>query len=57
MADRTGPGTEARCRSLLTAATNHEATPGDVAALFPNQPPANVNMAIHQLSLAGVLAS
>jgi hypothetical protein len=28
-----------------------------VAALLPNQPPANVNMAIHQLSLAGLLAS
>jgi hypothetical protein len=57
MAGQTGPGTEAQCRSLLTAATNHEATPDDVAALFRKQPPANANMAIHQLSLAGLLAS
>jgi hypothetical protein len=56
MTGQTGPGMEAQCRSLLTAATDQQATPEDVAALFPNQPPANVNLAIHQLSLAGLLA-
>ncbi len=56
MTDLTGQATEARCRSLLTAATDRRATPDDVAALFPGQPPAAVNMAIHQLSLAGLLA-
>jgi len=57
MTSHVGPGRAAQCRSLLTAATNHQANPDDVAALFPEQPRANVDMAIDQLSLAGLLAT
>jgi len=57
MVSQTGPGTENQCESLLTAAANRTATPGDVAAMFANKPDADVDTAINQLSLAGLLAT
>lgn len=57
MTSQTGPGTGDQCESLLTAATNHSATPDDVAAIFTNKPDADVATATNQLSLAGLLAT
>lgn len=56
MASQTGPGTEASCEALLTAATNGTATRGDVAAIFVGKPDADVAAAANQLSLAGLLS-
>jgi hypothetical protein len=56
MTTQTGPGTEDQCRRLLTAAGNHAATPDDVAAIFVNDADADVDGAVNQLSLAGLLA-
>jgi hypothetical protein len=55
MVSQTGPGTKSQCESLLAAATNHNATPGEVAAIFANHPDADADAAINQLSLAGLL--
>jgi len=57
MVDQIGPGTEDRCESLLTAASGHTATRDDVAAVFTDTPDADVDAAVNQLSLAGVLAT
>jgi hypothetical protein len=57
MVSQTGPGTENQCEVLLTAAANRTAAPGDVAALFANNPDADVDTAINQLSLAGLLST
>jgi hypothetical protein len=56
MISQTGPDTEDQCRRLLTAASDHTATHDEVAALFTNHPDADVDAAINQLSLAGLLA-
>ncbi len=56
MTGQTGPGTAARCRTLLSAATKQVATPDHVAALFTDEPGAHVDLAVDQLSLAGLLA-
>jgi hypothetical protein len=56
MITQTGPGTEDQCRRLLTAALSHAATPNDVAAIFVNHSNADVDGAVNQLSLAGLLA-
>lgn len=52
---QTGPGTARQCETLLAAATNHNATADEVAALFTNTPGADVYTATNQLSLAGLL--
>ena len=57
MVSQTGPGTESQCESLLTAATDRDATRDDVAAIFANTPGADVDTAVDQLSLAGLLAT
>ncbi|MGV9800142.1 hypothetical protein ACWDTP_19050 [Mycobacterium sp. NPDC003449] len=56
MVDQSGDGTAERCRSLLSAATAHTATADEVAALFSDRPDAEVDVAVDQLSLAGLLA-
>jgi hypothetical protein len=56
MVTQTGPDTEDGCRRLLTAARNHAATRDDVAAIFINHDDADIDGAINQLSLAGLLA-
>ncbi|HEY2674319.1 MAG TPA: hypothetical protein VGJ07_28625 [Rugosimonospora sp.] len=56
MIGRTGPGAGHQCRALLTAAISHSATADHVAALFTNKPDADVDTAVNQLDLAGVLA-
>jgi hypothetical protein len=55
MASQTGM--EEPCEALLTAATNNNATHDDVAAIFANNPGADVDEAVNQLSLAGLLAT
>ena len=57
MTSQTGPGTANQCNSLLTAATKHNATPADVAAIFTTKSDADVDTATNQLSLAGLLAT
>ena len=57
MVSQTGPGTEGACEALLTAAGEHNATAGAVAAILANKPDADVAGAVNQLSLAGLLAS
>jgi hypothetical protein len=57
MVSQTGPGTEDRCHRLLTAASNRSATHDDVVAIFTNHPDADIDGAVNQLSLAGLLAS
>jgi hypothetical protein len=52
-----GPGREDEGEALLTAALNHSATPAEVAAIFGDLPDADVDTAVNQLSLAGLLAS
>lgn len=44
-----------QCRTLLTAATAHAAAREDVAAAFAYDPIAEVDAAVNQLSLAGLL--
>lgn len=56
MTSFTGPGREDECEALLTAALNHSATPADVEAVFGDTPDADVDTAINQLSVAGLLA-
>lgn len=56
MTGHTGPGTTLACEALLTAATNRDATADQVAALFTGQPDADVDTAVNQLDLAGLLA-
>lgn len=56
MVSQTGPGSEDACEALLTAAVNHNATIAQVAAVFADKPDADVDTAVNQLSLAGVLA-
>jgi hypothetical protein len=56
MITQAGPDSEDQCRALLSAATNRSATDDDVAAIFADHPDADVNAAINQLSLAGLLA-
>jgi hypothetical protein len=56
MVGRTGPGTARQCEALLTAATERNATADQVAALFTQDPGADVDTAVHQLDLAGLLA-
>ncbi len=55
MAGQTGPGTEALCASLLTAATARNAVSGDVAAILRNG--ADTATATNQLVLAGLLST
>jgi hypothetical protein len=57
MVSQTGPGTEAACEALLTAAINHNATPDAVSAIFADKSDADVAAAVNQISLAGLLAS
>ncbi|MGB3438275.1 MAG: hypothetical protein WBA97_05930 [Actinophytocola sp.] len=57
MTSHVGPDRAAQCGALLNAATSRKVNPDDVAALFPTQPRVNVDMAIDQLSLAGLLAT
>jgi hypothetical protein len=57
MVSQTGPGTENQCEALLTAATDNNATRDDVAAIFANHPDADLDEAVNQLSLAGLLAT
>jgi hypothetical protein len=54
---QTGPGTRDQCETLLIAATNHNATPADVAAIFATKADADVDTAANQLSLAGLLST
>jgi hypothetical protein len=56
MTGQTGPGVEAECEALLTAAVQRSATAADVAAVFADKPDADVAAAVNQLSLAGLLA-
>jgi hypothetical protein len=51
-----GPSRAGECEALLTAALNHRATSADVEAVFGDAPDADVETAVDQLSLAGVLA-
>ena len=57
LVSQTGSGTENQCESLLTAATDHVATREHVAAIFANRTDADVDTAMNQLSLAGLLAT
>lgn len=57
MATQTGSGTTDQCRALVTAATQRNATLDEVAALFTDQPTADVHVAADQLSLAGLLVT
>jgi hypothetical protein len=57
MIDQTGPGSEDACETLLTLAVTQKATPGAVAAIFADKPDADVDAAINQFSLAGLLAT
>lgn len=52
----TGGGREDECEALVVAATNNSATAADVEAVFGDTPDADVDSAVNQLSLAGVLA-
>jgi hypothetical protein len=56
MTTLTGPGREDECEALLAAAASHRATSAEVAAIFGDKPDADVDTAINQLSLAGLLA-
>jgi len=56
MTSQTGPGMAEQCEALLTAATNGNATSGDVAAIFANNVDAEIATAANQLSLGGLLA-
>lgn len=53
----TGAGREDECEALLAAATNNNATPADVEAVFGDKPDADVDTAVNQLSLAGLLST
>jgi hypothetical protein len=56
MVSQVGTGREDECEALLTAALNHSATPADVEAVFGDMPDADVDTAVNQLSMAGLLA-
>ncbi|MGV0743835.1 hypothetical protein [Mycolicibacterium sp. XJ870] len=56
MVEQIGTDAEAQCASLLVAVANRAATPADVAAVFANRSDADIDTAINQLSLAGLLA-
>jgi hypothetical protein len=56
MASQVGYDLERQCEALLIAATERNATPAHVAAIFTNRRDADVGAAINQLSLAGLLA-
>jgi hypothetical protein len=55
MTSQTGPGSEDACAALLNLAVNQNATAGAVAAIFADIPDADVDTAVNQLSLAGLL--
>ena len=55
MVSQVGPGREDECEALLAAAVNQNATSADVEAIFGDRPEADVDAAINQLSLAGLL--
>ncbi|OMC08422.1 hypothetical protein A5736_06455 [Mycobacterium sp. SP-6446] len=55
MIGQTGPDTEDQCRALLIAASDQSATHDEVAAIFTNHPDADVDAAVNELSLAGLL--
>jgi hypothetical protein len=57
MVGQAGPGSEDACEALLAVAAIGNATPGAVAAIFADTPDADVDSAVNQLSLAGLLAS
>lgn len=57
MVSQTGPGSEEACEALLAAAAAGSATAGDVAAIFADKSDADVDTAISQLSLAGLLVT
>jgi hypothetical protein len=57
MTSQTGVGTADQCGVLLTAAAANSATRDDVAAVFANNTEADVDTAVNQLSLAGLLAT
>ncbi|MFD0787950.1 hypothetical protein ACFQZ8_28920, partial [Micromonospora azadirachtae] len=57
MTGQTGPGTAAACEGLLTALGAHRATSREVAAIFTRVPGADIDAAVNQLSLAGLLAA
>ncbi|MEU4678587.1 hypothetical protein [Micromonospora sp. NPDC023737] len=56
MTSQTGPGTAAACGGLLTALNAHRGTTREVAALFTRVLGADIDAAVNQLSLAGLLA-
>ncbi|MGX9791300.1 hypothetical protein [Mycobacterium sp. MMS18-G62] len=53
----TGADREDECEDLVAAAANGSATSAHVDAIFADKPDADVDTAVNQLSLAGVLAS
>jgi hypothetical protein len=53
----TGAGREDECEALLAAAATNSATAADVEAVFGDTPDADVDTAVNQLSIAGVLAT
>lgn len=57
MAAQCGAGSEEACAGLLALAVNQNATPGAVAAIFADLPDADVDTAVNQLSLAGLLST
>jgi hypothetical protein len=57
MVDQAGPRSEDACEALLALAVSGNATPGAVAAIFADIPDADVDTAVNQLSLAGLLAT
>ena len=56
MVSQVGHGREDECEALLAAAVDQNATSADVEAIFGDSPEADVDAAINQLSLAGLLA-
>lgn len=57
MTGQTGPGSEEACATLLGLAVTQTATAGAVAAIFADIPDADVDTAVNQLSLAGLLGA
>jgi hypothetical protein len=57
MTTLTGPGSEDACAALLSLAVNQNTTAGAVAAIFADVPDADVDTAVNQLSLAGLVAT
>jgi hypothetical protein len=56
MLGQAGPETEQHCRALVAAADHRTATADDVAAVFADHPDTEIDAAVNQLSMAGVLA-